>query len=220
MFLSLTLSLLLPAAVPAATFANPSAADPPPPIKVWLSDDVFMRGDRARLHVQTAQDGYLVVLRADADGHIRVLFPVDPGDSNFMRGGHKLEIRGRGDRDAFTVDERAGSGTVLAARSSTPLKFDEFTRGGHWDYHTLSAQAADSDAEGALLEIAQRMSGDHFDYDVVSYTVSNQPRYRRYAGWYNPWVDPFYYPCFGCGPGFGLRVGFVFGRPYRYRLFR
>ncbi len=213
MFLPLTLSLLLPAAMPSSSLANPSASDPPPPIKVWLDDDVLMRGDRARLHVKTVQDGYLVVLRADAEGHIRVLFPVDPGDSNFVRGGKKLEIRGRGGREAFTVDEREGSGTVLAARSATPLKFDEFTRGGHWDYHALSSQAADSDAEGALLDIAQRMAGDHFDYDVVRYTVSNQPRFRRYAGWYNPWYDPFYYP------RFGLRVGFIFGRPYRYRRF-
>jgi hypothetical protein len=55
---------------------------------------------------------------------------------------------------------------------------------------------------------------------VVTYTVSNQPRYRRHAGWYGPWYDPFYYPCFGCGPRFGLGVSFVFGRPYRHRLFR
>src|SRR2546425_7312371 len=27
-----------------------------------------------------AEDGYLVVLRADADGRVRVLFPLDPGD--------------------------------------------------------------------------------------------------------------------------------------------
>src|SRR2546425_12780851 len=212
MFVPLMLSLLLPpptpSAVPSPSLANPSAADPP--IKVWLSNDVLMRGDRARMHVKATQDGYLVVLRADADGHIRVLFPVDPGDSNFVRGGRKLEIRGRGGREAFTVAEREGSGTVLAARSTTPLKFDEFAHGGggggHWDYHALSTQAADSDAEGALLDIAQRMAGDHFDYDVVRYTVSNQPRYRRYAGWYSPWYDPFYYPCFGCGPRFGLRV--------------
>src|SRR3989442_9114778 len=108
MFLPLTLSLLLPAAVPSPSLANLSASDPP--IKVWLSDDVLMRGDRARLHVKTVQDGYLVVLRADADGHIRVLFPVDPGDSSFVRGGKKLEIRGRGGREAFTVDEPQGSG--------------------------------------------------------------------------------------------------------------
>src|SRR2546428_11617355 len=126
MFLPLTLSLLLPAAVPSSSLANPSASDPP--IKVWLSDDVLMRGDRARLHVKTVQDGYLVVLRADADGHIRVLFPVDPGDSNFVRGGKKLEIRGRGGREAFTVDEREGSGTVLAGRSTTSLKLDAVAR--------------------------------------------------------------------------------------------
>jgi len=172
MFLPLLLSLVLPPSPPTAVpTSSLTTTSSDPLIKVWLSDDVFMRGDRARLHVQTAQDGYLVVLRADADGHIRVLFPVDPGDSNFVRGGRKLEIRGRGGREAFTVDEREGSGTVLAARSTTPLKFDEFARGGHWDYRTLSTQAADSDAERALVDIAQRMAGDHCDYDEVSYTV-------------------------------------------------
>src|SRR3989449_4745117 len=207
MFVPLMLSLLFPppapSAVPSPSLTNPSSSDPP--IKIWLSDDVLMRGDRARIHVKTTQDGYLVVLRADADGHIRVLFPVDPGASNVVRGGRKLEIRGRGGREAFTVDEREGSGTVLAARSTTPLKFDEFARGGHWDYRTLSTQAADGDAERALLDIVQRMAGDHFDYDEVSYTVSNQPRYRRYAGWHGPWYDPFYYP------RFRLPVGFIFG---------
>src|SRR3989475_3935890 len=188
MFVPLMLSLLLPpltpSAVPSPSLANPSAADPP--IKVWLSNDVLMRGDRARMHVKATQDGYLLVLRADADGHIRVLFPVDPGDSNFVRGGRKLEIRGRGGREAFTVDEREGSGTVLAARSTTPLKFDEFARGGHWDYRTLSPQAADRDAAPALPGIGQRMAGQPFRYDQESYTVSNPPRYPRYAGRDNP----------------------------------
>ncbi len=221
MFVALALSLLLPAGAPGVAGAVVPAARPDdPPIKLWLSDDLFERGDRARVRVETADDGYLVVLRADADGRVRVLFPLDPGDDNFVRGGRKYELRGRGDRAAFAVDEREGSGTVLAARSVTPFRFDEFVRGDHWDYRVLSAQQVGDDAEAGLLDIVQRMAGDHYDYDVVTYTVSRREHYRGYAGWY----DPFYSPCFGCGSGsygprFRFGVSIVFGHPYRYRPF-
>ena len=56
-----------------------------PPIKVKLSDDVFIRGDRARVKVKTTDNGYLLVLRADAQGRIRVLFPPEPGGDAAMR---------------------------------------------------------------------------------------------------------------------------------------
>jgi len=87
------------------------------PVTVRLNHDQFDPGDRARVYVQSAQDGYLVVLHADAAGRIRVLFPLDPTDDDFVRGGRKFEIRGRGDRDAFQVEGTDGSGTVLAAVS-------------------------------------------------------------------------------------------------------
>ena len=222
MFAALTLSLLLPAATLAAgPGVVPAARSDDPPIKVWLSDDVFERGDRARVHVKAAEDGYLVVLRADADGRIRVLFPLDPADDNFVRGGKTYEIRGRGRSEAFAVDEREGTGTVVAARSATPFRFDEFVRRDHWDYRVLAGQRVGDDAEATLTDVVQRMAGDgHYDYDVVTYAVSPHTNYRSYAGWY----DPFYSPCFGCGsafygPRFGFRVSIVFGRPYRHRLF-
>ncbi len=217
MLVALTLSLLLPATTPATVGAAARSDDPP--IRIKLSDDAFARGDRARVRVKTAQDGYLVVLRADADGRVRVLFPLDPGDNSAVRGGREIEVRGRGDREAFTVDEREGSGTVLAARSVVPFRFDEFVRGGHWDYRALSApragddstQRVGGDAEAALLDIVERMAGDnHYDYDVVRYAVSARAPVRRYAGWYGPWYDPFYYPVYG--PGFGFRTTIVFGR--------
>jgi len=59
-------SLAVPAA-PAA--ARGVAADPP--VKVWFSSDGKYRfGDRAKVYAKTAEDGYLVVLRADA-GRVR-----------------------------------------------------------------------------------------------------------------------------------------------------
>src|SRR5256885_7672045 len=108
-----------------------------PPIKISLNqDNYFQRGDRARVKVRTAEDGYVVVLRSDAQGRVRVLFPLDPTDDDFVRGGRTLEVRGRGDREAFYVDDADGAGLVLAARSAAPFKFDEFVRGDHWDYRS------------------------------------------------------------------------------------
>src|SRR5438093_1043789 len=44
--------------------APPARRDPP--IKIKLSDDVYIRGERARVKVKTTDNGYLLVLRADA----------------------------------------------------------------------------------------------------------------------------------------------------------
>src|SRR2546422_10348344 len=120
MMLALMASLLGAAPV---TPAAPTAASDDPPIKVWLNQDsYFQRGDKAKVHVKLADDGYLVVLRADAEGRVRVLFPLDPTADDFVRGGNKLEVRGRGDREAFSIDEREGTGVVLAARSRSSME--------------------------------------------------------------------------------------------------
>jgi hypothetical protein len=217
MILELALSLLAPASVaPAATAVAPSSD---PPIQLWLSsDNSFMRGEHARVYLRAAQDGYVVVLRSDGDGHVRVLFPLDPSDDNFARGDRKFEVRSRGDHDAFTVDEDNGSGLVLAAWSANPFKFDGYVRGDHWDFRTLNSREAGDDAEAGLVAIVQEMAGDaHFDYDVATYTVNAPSAYYH---------RPYYGPCFGCGywggwygwPYGGVRVSIGFGHPWRWRI--
>src|SRR5437870_1279861 len=213
-----------------------SAADDPP-VKVWLNHDTYQRGDKARVNVRLADDGYLVVLRADADGRVRVLFPLDPSDDDFQRGGETIEVRGRGDREAFYVDDREGSGVVLAARSATPFKFDEFVRGDHWDYRVLDARQSGDDKEAALVDIVQRMTPDgHFDYDAVTYVAASArayydsyyPHYTAVSvgfgyGFYSMCYDPFFYDPFLCYDPFfyaPYRYSFAFGfgyRPYIYR---
>src|SRR5437867_5130618 len=212
-----------------------------PPVKVWLNhDNYFQRGDQARVNVRLADDGYLLVLRADAEGRVRVLFPLDPSNDNFARGHETIEVRGRGDREAFFVDDREGSGLVLAARSSTPFKFDEFVRGDHWDYRVLSARDAGDDKEAALVDIAQKMAADgRFDYDDVQYVVSSTrgyydsyyPSYStvhigfgygwpyRYGAYYSTCYDPFFYDPFVCYDPFfyaPYRFGFTYGYGYGY----
>ena len=191
MVLALALAALLPAA--------------DPPIRVKVSDDVFVRGERARVRVKTTQPGYLLVLRADAQGRIRVLFPLEPGDNAAIRGGKEMEIRGRGDRVAFTVDDAEGSGKILAAFSAQPFQFDSFSLGGHWDYRALAADSGD-DVEAALLGLVHQMSGGAYDYDLVTYTVTDHPSFRRRPmwgwggwGWGGRWGGWYGRRCLRCG---------------------
>ena len=110
-----------------------------PPISLRLSNDGrYMPGDAVRASVQVGADGYLLVLHADPDGRIRVLFPLDPTDDASVRGGRTYDLRTRGDRrDLFIAEWSRGNGTILAAVSREPLQVSEFSANGHWDYRTL-----------------------------------------------------------------------------------
>ena len=227
--------------------ATPAAVSPDPPIRVSLnSGGYFDRGDRARVRIRLAEDGYVIVLRADADGRVRVLFPLDPGDDNFVRGGRDYELPGRGGRETFFVDDRTGAGTVLAARSDDPFQFDRFTRGDHWDYRVLAGDRMTEDPEAGLLDIMTAMSdSSHFDYDVVGYSVDGADlhHYSRYGygpsvhigfgyyygsryrcGYYDAYYDPYYCDPFYYDPFYPFyydpySYDYVYHRPYRYSCY-
>jgi hypothetical protein len=185
-------------------------AQAPSPITVQINHDRFAPGDRARVYVEPAQDGYLVVLHADPYGRVRVLFPLDPTDDDFIRGGQRQELRGRADRDAFVVDDDDGTGTVLAAWTAEPFKYDEFVRNGHWDYRTLRNESIRNDPLSGLLDIVQRMAGTgHFEYDAVTYVVERPSRVASRYGYGDDYYDYGYgYPYhFGFGIGFGYPYG-------------
>ncbi len=227
--------------------ATPAVQSPEPPIRVSLnSGGDFERGDRAKVRLRLVEDGYVIVLRADADGRVRVLFPLDPGDDNFIRGGRDYELPGRGGRETFFVDDRSGAGTVLAARSDDPFQFARFMRGDHWDYRVLGADRMTEDPEAGLLDIVSAMADStHFDYDVVGYSVEGAERYTyrhyeygpslhigfgRYYGaryrcgyydaYYDPYdCDPLYYDPFYPYYYEPYYYGYVYSRPYRYSCY-
>jgi hypothetical protein len=167
------------------------------------------------VYARAAEDGNLVVLRADAGGHVRVLFPVDPDGDQRVYAGKKYELKGRGDREAFVAENTTGHGTVLAALAGTPFRFDQFEKNGHWDYGALDDPSVRADPEAGLMDLVQRMqaAGDHFDFDVATYTVSPPPRYvgwvpaYAWRGWWDPWYGGYWY-----GPRLG--VGLRFGGPF------
>lgn len=198
------------------------------PIRLWLNNSrQFREGEKARVQVETRDDGYLIVFNYDTEGHLRVLFPIDPGDDNFVRGGRRYEIRGRGDRETFIVG-RDGDGMVYAAVSADPFRFDDLDVGGNWDYTRVDIPNNADDPEAEVSDLLQRMSSDRgFDYDVLSYRVYGiRDRYvtstggwwypRPYGYWDDSYCDPYYRPSlFGCRyyPTHGWYLGYS---PYRY----
>jgi len=196
-----------------------------PPIQVSLNNGGnFAPGGRVSVRVETSDDGYLIVLRVDGDGHIRVLFPLDPDGDPFVRGGKEYELRGRGDRETFIADDRSGNGMIYAALSHDPLSFKDFNSNGHWDYDLLRLPDSTTDAENDLTSIVAEMTNRaRFDYDAVGYRVQEIGPIAAVSGggYYSGYYDPYYDPrwrCLGCGwayPGSDIFVGLNFGySPY------
>jgi hypothetical protein len=212
--------LLLPLLIDAAP-APVVAPHDDPPIRLWINNDRrFLPGDRAKVEVRTRDDGYLLVFHVDPEGHLRVLFPLDPDQDNFVRGSKKYEIRGRGGRESFEIDNTTGKGTVYAAVSRDPFHFDGFVEGDHWDYRALAPSRLPNDPEQDLNELVRRMAQGDFDYDLLNYYVSDRVAYR--SDYYSPYYGSSYYnDCyrFSCssyyGSPFNVSIGLFFGRPYR-----
>jgi hypothetical protein len=193
-----------------------AAAHDDPPIQLWLNNDgQFFPGDHATVEVRTEDDGYLLILQVDPEGYLRVLFPVDPDKDNFARGGKRYEVKGRGGRDAFETDAK-GRGTVYAAVSREPFRFEGFVTGGHWDYGTLAPSRLANDPEQELNDLVRRMAQGDFDYDLLNYNVVEHTAYADYTSHYygSAYHDPW---CYSCGAYYGspFGVSIVFGRPYR-----
>lgn len=215
-------SLLLPLLLAgAAAPVNPTAAlHDDPPIQLWISSDRrFLPGERVKVQVRAEDDGYLIVLHVDPEGYLRVLFPLDPDKDNFIRGGKKYEVQGRGDREAFEADGK-GRGTVYAAVSREPFRFDGFVIGDHWDYRALAPSRLSSNPEAELNELVRRLAQGNFDYDLLGYDVIDRMAYAgdnvsAYRGWL--YDDPWCYH-FSCGHSYyrsPLSISIFFGRPYR-----
>ena len=221
MFYPILLSMI------AATAAVP-AQEPEPTIRVTLSNEgQYLPGDRAKVQVITRDDGYLLVLQVSPEGRLRVLFPLDPTDDSYVKGGKRYLLLGRNGREGFTVDV-PGTGVIFAAVSLDPWRFSGYVQNAHWDYNALNTTTFD-DTEPQLVALAQGIAGGRFDYDVVNYTVASQvavteePTYVSGGvtvvdgcygcaapvgviygtGYYNTWglYDPWYYsPYYNYGP--------------------
>lgn len=172
-------------------------------VDVWLDqNDVFNRGDRARVYFRSDRDAYITIIRIDTDGRVRVLFPMDPWEDNWARGGKTFEVLGRDRDEAFRIDDYPGVGYIFAIASADPFNYDDLVRGDHWDYRAISDGRVRGDPYVAVADLAERIAreGD-YDYDVAEYNVERHYDYPRfvcydchtYASW--RYWDPYSHYC-------------------------
>ena len=187
-------------------------------VSVWLDrQSPYHRGDDAQVFIKADRDAYVTVLRIDTDGRVRILFPIDPGDDNFARGGQTFEVLGRAQSGAFAVDDAPGQGYVFAIASTDPFTYDGYVTGDHWDYRTIANGRVREDPYVAVTDLGAQIAPEgSWDYDMTGYDVEQHydyPRfvcydchaYTSYYSW-NPYDhfcsqyriviydDPFYYP--------------------------
>src|SRR5262249_15620266 len=176
-------------------------------IRIWLSNDGhYQRGDAAKVEVKSRDAGFLLVLHVDPEGHLRILFPLDPNDNAHIDGGKKYEIVDRGGNEAFTLSSRSGQGALYAAISHDPFRFEGYVTGDHWDYAALDKVRISTKPETDLNEFVQRLARSDFDYDILSYTVYENVVYGQGTtnNYYN--YGPAYSGYYGYG-GYGYGGG-------------
>jgi len=209
-----------------------------PKVEVWTNrgDDPFPSGQAVRVYFQVDRDAYVTVLRVDTDGRVRVLFPREPWEDNFARGGRVYEVGGTTRREAFDVDDYPGVGYLFAVASADAFSYDPIETAEHWDYRSIAAEGRiQGDPYVALTDLAQRIVPVDYgawDYDIAPYYVQQHYQYPRFLcydchtyvsyRYWDPYAyscvrfrvvmydDPYYYPYRHYG---GTRV--VFTRPYR-----
>src|SRR2546428_674261 len=231
------IALLSLAVLSTSTVRGPSLYRPR--IELWPNRGdaaVYTRGERVRLYFRLDQDAYVTIFRVDTDGRVRILFPRDPWEDNFARGGRELEVDGNAlSREGFTIDDYPGVGYLFAVASADPFVYDQIESGEHWDYRVIADGRVRGDPYVAMTDLAQRIVPQGYvdwDYDVISYNVGQHYDYPRflcydchtYVGYpyWDPYFnscvrfrmvvydDPWYYPYRYYG---GSRTVFV--RPYR-----
>jgi hypothetical protein len=172
-------------------------------VSLWTNrdEDPFRRGEQARVYFKAETDGYITVIRVDTDGRTRVLFPREPWEDNFARGGRTFEVLDRDDR-AFTIDDYPGVGYLFAVSSPDPFRYDEFVRGDHWDYRLIADGRVRGDPYVSLTEFASQIAGPgEYDYDIIPYYVEDHYDYPRFVCYdchsyvsYSYW-NPYHYSC-------------------------
>ena len=188
-------------------------------ISIWLDrTNPYRRGDRARVYVSADRDAYLTVLRIDTDGRVRVLFPQDPWDDNFVTGGRTFEVEDPDGDPSFRVDDAPGEGYVFAIASTDRFDYSSIlTDRDHWDYRNIADGQVRGDPYVAITDLAERIvpQGD-YDYDLAQYDVERHYDYPRFVCYdchafvpfytWNPYDrqcvrfrvviydDPYYYP--------------------------
>ena len=154
-------------------------------IRAEVSNAADSRRLRAVFHLD--DDAYVVVGNIGADGVLRIVFPVDPGDDGFVKGdrsyqtneffaGFNSEFRYRARqtglfRDVSSAQDSydGGLGYVFIVASWRPMRFDRFSTDGKWDSFEIADQEYMRDPRPAINELASLLAGENREAYTVQF---------------------------------------------------
>lgn len=137
-----------------------------PRVRIW-TDDGVIGGSQIRASFRLDDDAYVAVFNVGPDGRVRAVFPGDPEDHGFLRGGHTYRLpeffpgfgapRGRsafGSRFALGSYSNAGFGSyadplyehagyVFVVASWVRLRFDELEAMDGWDSYRFATRSTE-----------------------------------------------------------------------------
>ena len=185
----------------------PARAESSPRIVVWTDagNDPLTRGETMTVRYRTDVDGYVTIMRVDTDGRLRVLFPRQPDDDNFARGGVEHRVPGRGGDYTLRVEEYPGEGFLFALVTLDPLEFPRLESGADFDYAALGVPSRITSDPYAIFAgiLAGILPEGYLGYaqDAVPYFVEDQHGYPRFVcyqchAYVSPAVwDPYAHSC-------------------------
>lgn len=180
-----------------------------PRIALRISDrDVFARRDPVVVSFRTSGEGFVTVFRVDTDGRVRVLFPADPGDPNFVVADREHRVPnpyGYSVEHAFAIDDYPGIGYVFAVVSLDPFDYRSIVRNAHWDYRSLGSTGRITGdpyvAMSEIVELTLPPGYGAYGFDMVPYYVGARYEYPRFVcydchAYYDyPVWDPYRHWC-------------------------
>src|SRR6266511_5114936 len=152
--------MLAQLALLAMATVRPTPAIYRPQVELWTNRGdaaVYTRGERVRVYFRLDRDAFVTIFRVDTDGRVRVLFPREPWDDSYVRGGREFEVEGRSSRDAFAIDDYPGVVYLFAVTSADAFVYGAIESGDHWDYRVIADGRVRGEPYVALTDLAQRI---------------------------------------------------------------
>jgi hypothetical protein len=116
---------------PLVTIANLKQDKPAFNIDIWTNKKRYRLGEEIRFYFRSDQDCYLTLVDYEPNGKVKVLFPNQFFQDNFVRGGQTYIIPGREYGFKLTIEPPTGTERIKAIATTDPLSlFDlDFTKG-------------------------------------------------------------------------------------------
>lgn len=163
--------------------------------------DEYRRGEGIVVRVSVSRPAYAIVLRADTDGRVTILYPAAPSAAAPLRPDVPFALVRAPNTATFVVDEYPGVGYLVAMASERPFELERFWDNGRW---RMSALLPSGRITGDPYATIAMMAGEivppdaRYAFDVVPYYVGRRYAYPRYI-------------CFSCHEA----VGYPVWDPYR-----